>query len=133
MKLRRKGCRWGVCAAGTMLFGCAVMTIDVDVYKGPLSNHRTVQTGQASVMAIAAKPVLIDLRNRLEWGKNFEWGVNAPQKYQGEGFISDDSIPPLSNDQARRVNAVLSLYEDKVNDPEIAAWIRKGGIGTTAS
>ncbi len=46
--------------------GCATLTIDVDVYKGPLANHEQVQTEQIAAMGMGAKPLLVQLRNRLE-------------------------------------------------------------------
>ncbi len=55
----------------TVLFlfaGCAVMTVDVDVYKGPMSNHEDVQMQQLAVMAAGAEPLLVRLRDGLEWG-----------------------------------------------------------------
>src|ERR1044071_5369417 len=53
---------WGALAAA----GCAVVQIDVDVYKGPLANHEQVQVEQVHAMAMGAKPLLIELRDRLE-------------------------------------------------------------------
>ncbi len=47
--------------------GCAVLRVDVDVYKGPLANHERVQLEQMATMAIGAKPLLIELRDRMEW------------------------------------------------------------------
>ena len=35
---------------GASLVGCAVLRIDVDVYKGPLANNEDVQTEQMAVM-----------------------------------------------------------------------------------
>ena len=49
-----------------LIAGCAVLKIDVDVYKGPLANHEHVQMQQMAVMAIGAKPLLIQLRDQLE-------------------------------------------------------------------
>jgi len=46
--------------------GCAVLTVDVDVYKGPLANHEDIQTEQMAAMAIGAKPLLVELRDTLE-------------------------------------------------------------------
>lgn len=46
--------------------GCAVLKIDVDVYKGPLSNHDDVQIEQMAAMAMGAKNLLVQLRNELE-------------------------------------------------------------------
>jgi hypothetical protein len=54
-------------AASFALTACAITKIDVDVYKGPLSNHEEVQMERMAVMAIGAKPLLIRLRDSLEW------------------------------------------------------------------
>jgi hypothetical protein len=43
------------------LAGCAVMNIDVDVYKGPLANHKDVQTEQLAAMVVGAHPLLTRL------------------------------------------------------------------------
>lgn len=48
------------------LAGCAVMTVDVDVYKGPLANEPEVQLHEAAVMAVGAKPLLKEFRDLLE-------------------------------------------------------------------
>lgn len=56
-----------VCGAAMCLVGgCAVLTVDVDVYKGPLANHLDVQVQQAATTALAAKPLLGRLRYELE-------------------------------------------------------------------
>lgn len=65
--------------------GCAVMTIDVDVYKGPLANHEDVQLQQLAVMAIAAKPILIELRDRLQWEPLYE----SKKDYAGANDLED--------------------------------------------
>ena len=49
-----------------LLTGCAVLTVDVDVYKGPLANHEDIQMEQMAAMAIGAKPLLVLLRDTLE-------------------------------------------------------------------
>ena len=49
-----------------LICGCAVLTVDVDVYKGPLANHLDVQVQQAATAALAAKPLLGKLRYELE-------------------------------------------------------------------
>ncbi len=71
------------------LFGCAVMKIDVDVYRGPLANHVDVQTEQMAVMAIGVKPLLEQLEQRLE-------------------------IIEGSQEHAKSVKAVLSLYTNRL-------------------
>src|ERR1041385_7391084 len=45
--------------------GCAVVTVDVDVYKGALANQRDVQVKQLAAMTMAAKPVLTALQTQL--------------------------------------------------------------------
>ena len=52
--------------AAILFASCAVLTIDVDVYKGPLANHENIQTEQMAAMAIGAKPLLVELRDILE-------------------------------------------------------------------
>lgn len=112
--------------------GCAVMRIDVDVYKGPLANHREVQIKQFSAMATGAKPLLLQLRDNLIWAKGCdpengypkEPGTGAHEKRteqcrniaieKGNYREDDTRIDPkyLSNPEARQVQAVLTLYDD---------------------
>lgn len=47
------------------LAGCAVMTVDVDVYKGPFINHEDVQREQVAALAMGAKPLLRELLVRM--------------------------------------------------------------------
>lgn len=54
-------------AFGAVLVGCAVLTVDVDVYKGALVNEEEVQLHQLVALATAAKPMLLQLRDILEW------------------------------------------------------------------
>ncbi|RDH86511.1 MAG: hypothetical protein DIZ77_04150 [endosymbiont of Seepiophila jonesi] len=86
--------------------GCATMRVDVDVdvdvYKGPMSNHEDVQIEQMAVMAIGAKPVLLQLRDEF--------------LVVDEGCVRPDSSnwDELKRDaKARRVNAILCLYENR--------------------
>lgn len=51
---------------GLVLAGCAVLNVEVDVYKGPLANHRDIQLEQVAAMAVAARPLLLDLSYQLE-------------------------------------------------------------------
>lgn len=51
-----------VLAIGASLVGCAVMRIDVDVYKGPLANHEDVQAEQMAAMAVGARPLLTRIK-----------------------------------------------------------------------
>lgn len=100
-------------AAGlTVLSGCAALQVDVAVYKGPLANHQDIQTEQAAVMAIGVKPLLIQLRDKLECER-----ATKPNKtfcdsalYQAD-FVPEGSLE-IKDVQARQVNAILSLYHD---------------------
>jgi len=79
----------GVAGLTGLLAGCAVLTVDVDVYKGPLANDESVQVEQLGAMVTAARPLLTALRDRLP-GKS------------GNGVGAADLI-----------DAVLTLYDDR--------------------
>lgn len=92
------------------LQGCAVLTVDVDVYKGPLVNHEDVQMEQLAAMAVGARPLLIQLRDNLEYrATKVEPGTDTC--YRGRPHVPDDC--PLKAESAQFVNAVLALYLDR--------------------
>ncbi len=124
-------------AAALSLAGCAVLTVDVDVYKGALANHESVQIGQVAAMAMGAKPLLAELRHKLEQEacyrklqveEDAQWLLGTKRPVNDDhpslptvctayvrmqttaNFISDTGA--LSRDTAR-VNAILSLYEER--------------------
>lgn len=123
-----------------LLAGCAVLRIDVDVYKGPLANHRDVQAQQLWAMAIAARPLLTELRDTIEWdgacqdkgkdaGHEDQASVQAAyedclnrQRKRAVKWYKDSFVDPDNEDvkaagggfqqyQAIRVNEILGLYE----------------------
>ncbi len=99
------------------LAGCATIHLDVDVYKGPLANHEQVQTEQMAVMAVAAKPLLVRLREILE--KNADDGFSTYDfGPYGNGYIDDYQF---RDPDAAGVNDILSLYEDRTDTP-LAKW-----------
>ncbi len=126
------------------LTGCAVTKIDVDVYKGPLANHEEVQLEQMAVMAIGARPVLMRLRDRLEEAARQEtisFGRQEPlrsvldERY-GRCIQEDEDTEKkemekaekkrpirFESDDARRVNAILCLYENR--PPEYIGWLER--------
>jgi hypothetical protein len=53
--------------AAVCLAGCSALQVDVDVYKGALINDREVQVRQFAAMVIAAKPVLVHVRNTMQF------------------------------------------------------------------
>ncbi len=113
--------------------GCAVMTVDVDVYKGPMSNHEEVQMQQLASMAVGAKPLLVRLRDGLEWKKkelmmikntgDLSY-VKRDVKYKGNIYRDNTNINikykdsyigdgyTFKNETAKAVNDILSLYDD---------------------
>ncbi|MEM1330117.1 MAG: hypothetical protein AAGG07_06115 [Planctomycetota bacterium] len=133
----------------SVLFGCSVLTIDVDVYKGPLANERSVQKEQAAALAIGARPLLIELRDRLVFDKEDErhqWRTtrqtngeltveivasHVPVYNSGsiamwlerEGDRIDGPGPRLKNEFAQKVDAVLGLYEDR-NEQDSVGFVQ---------
>lgn len=116
-----------------VLLGCATARVDVDVYKGPLANHEDVQTEQMAVMAIGAKPLLIELRDMLQWPTNTQWereratancwykaGYVEPEEWGDNKWVSR-----FSDERADRVNEILGLYEDLPDDEQKAALVSK--------
>ena len=55
----------GSCSSSSFLSGAASMRIDVDVYKGPLSNTETVQKGQLDALLKSSIPALNDIDGQL--------------------------------------------------------------------
>ncbi len=114
-----------VTLVGVLLGGCAATRIDVDVYKGPLTNHEHVQMEQMAAMAIGAKPLLIALRNQLEPDASI-------RKLKLRGVYKDDYIHDeeflITNGNARRVNEILSLYKDRDGFPVVNAVIDEGTV-----
>ena|GEM_PF-5592767 len=118
------------------LCGCAALRLDVDVYKGALSDNEKIQTERLAVMAVGLRPLLVDLRDDLEnrgreirWEKGLkpspvsgsllDYWFDRSKDYYIEDFIhyrtdssSYVSWRTLIDPQAVRVNAVLSLYKD---------------------
>lgn len=144
---------WVACGLLWGLTGCAALTIDVDVYKGPLSNDQDVQAEQTAVMAIGAKPMLIQLRNRLEESAMERFRESTRPKYYHH---PDDRLPPLverkgcgpfspsspisgfdqywndplpsnydfCDETAFRVNSILELYKDRGEENEFTPLLQ---------
>ena len=112
----------------TLVAGCSVASIDVDVYKGPLADHERVQVQQMASMAIAARPLLIRLRDDLEVRERLKpehhgdpakvadmlKSLRGMTAYE-DGFICEGPkhSPNLVDRDARFVNSVLYLYDDR--------------------
>jgi len=102
-----------IAVIATALAGCAITKIDVDVYKGPLANHEEVQIEQMAVMAIGARPILMQLRDRLEENKRKEDTRTAFGNGYETCIKEKNGSAKFKSDDARRVNAILCLYEDR--------------------
>ncbi|MHC4084630.1 MAG: hypothetical protein ACYSWZ_01410 [Planctomycetota bacterium] len=104
-----------ICSA-IFFAGCAVLTVDVDVYKGPLANHKDVQTEQMAAMAIGAKPLLVELEEQLD-------NCIAAEDPNSDKIFKEKM-------KLGRVKAVLSLYKD--NDlTYVPALLKKGGLAVS--
>lgn len=55
--------RIGMVVTLLLLGACSALHVDVDVYKGPLANVEDTQLRQYATLAIAAKPIIAQLRN----------------------------------------------------------------------
>jgi hypothetical protein len=101
-----------LCGLGSV--GCGVITVDVDVYKGPLANHEDVQAEQAVATAIAAKPLLGRLRYQLEYAYRYP---NSQYKYSLYSFFGLKIFPksePLSRLESS------TLYIQPLQQPQRA-------------
>src|SRR5436305_10513576 len=121
-------------AACLLIFvsGCAVTRIDVDVYKGPMANHSDVQAEQLAALAMGARPLLIELRDKLDRiTVNREGAISIDGEKAQTKIAYTDFIPTpapregsgaylqgrqwLINQQAIQINAILSLYRDQTD------------------
>jgi hypothetical protein len=131
--------------AASTLSSCAVLTIDVDVYKGPLINSERMKVEQIVAMSVAARPLLLHLRSMFEHecaehrdkhGRDTQYSKEKSSgQLAGDCLVNRETpkkewVPPtscpdldssvnavnegcLGSWQARRVNAILSLYQDE--------------------
>lgn len=102
------------------LAGCGVMTIDVDVYKGPLANHEDVQTEQLAVMAVGARPLIERLRVALIEELRKDEGANESETTQWslleiveQTLVSYDDLEPAEAKQLGRLKEGLLTFIQK--------------------
>ena len=114
--------------AAALVSGCAVLTIDVDVYKGALINTERMRDEQIVASAMAAKPMLLQLRSVLhqacdpgrraaETEEHFKADCIAVAEAVAELCRPADTAGVLDDGclrswQARRVNAIIGFYQD---------------------
>ena len=106
--------------------GCATTRVDVDVYKGPLADHEDVQTEQMAAMAIGAKPLLVQLRDQLEWGEDFVCQRKCHEAWWQPAYVERKANEHswFDDDQADRVNDILGLYENRT-EPVLAGLVSR--------
>ncbi len=110
-------------AFGALLVGCAVLTVDVDVYKGALVNDARIQTEQLAAMAMAARPLLMNLDRELELEMSeIKQPVKLPPRSEKQQMTAGpDLILPNITKQLLRsnVNNLLVLYTNMPkNNPD---------------
>jgi len=136
---------FAVALALLLITGCAVLTVDVDVYTGPLANTEEVQTEQVISLVMGAKPLLVQLRDHLEvasWTPHpVKTGHGAEDQRQHNSSLQENLVrfrandwywagfmaassgrdQRLQNEHAIRVNDILVLYDDQT--PETLATL----------
>ncbi len=134
---RRSLLFFGLICVCLIVAGCAVLTVDVDVYKGPLANTEQIQGEQAISLAMGAKPLLLNLRDQSEISLQLEtWNIFAnpdkllndslaklrSQDWYKAGYIapyqpdhpgSTTNHCVFSNPYAYELNEILSMYDDQ--------------------
>lgn len=99
----------GKVALVAALTGCSAIEINVDVYKGSLTNDEATQLRQYAALAMSAHPVLTLLRNDLEWNRD----VKPPDSVERDAY---EPRHVFAKDSARYVNNMLSYYENRRSD-----------------
>jgi hypothetical protein len=75
--------------------GCAVLTVDVDVFKGALNNHEAVQVQQVVSLATGAKPLLVHLRDLMESdGRTKAMDRLRERPWYRYGYVARPTLPP---------------------------------------
>ncbi len=109
-----------VLLAALCLTACSALQIDVDVYKGPLSNEEEMQARQFAALAVSARPMLAALRNDIEdtYRRDTRWRTrDIADKDALDRFLGSKETR-LQSTLARFVNGALYLYDDIDESPE---------------
>lgn len=126
---RRPSLSLAILLATLCLAACSALQIDVDVYKGPLSNEEEMQARQFAALAVSAKPMLAALRNEIEDTHvgSGRWRARVVDRDALDGFLGDSDTRLLSP-LARFVNGALYLYEDADESPDAAVRRAHGNL-----
>lgn len=89
----------------SFLTACSALTIEVDVYKGSLTNNKDVQMQQLAAMAVGAEPLLNRLASNLDNsnGEEDRATKNGDTRYKSDKQEENDEL-------LHTVNQVIALY-----------------------
>lgn len=81
----RNCCPW--CLLPIVLTGCAVLTVDVDVYKGPLASERETQLAQLTSIMASSRILFVDLFNTLKINKEYSKTESLRVELSGDKLV----------------------------------------------
>ncbi|CAG9932036.1 hypothetical protein [Candidatus Nitrotoga arctica] len=93
------------------LCACSVLNIDVDEYKGPLSNHEDIQLQQYAALAISAKPIIVELRSRYISDEDKK--IRKHDQDCEKNNYDEYSGCRFELEIVQFLNSILALYEDE--------------------
>ena len=107
------GCKGLWVLVVTLIFGsgCASLTIDVDVYKGPMTNHEEVQIRQVAGMVKGARPLLAALRERL---------IDKADKIDKDKAPENQNIVDLADSKKKSLEIKKIKEELEYHESELA-------------
>ena len=117
-----------LCCIAALLSACAALQIDVDVYKGPLSDEKDVQTEQLISLAMTSQRLLMDLQRQLMKDLDSESKKKILFKPKGNSRkINHYGIDKLATADNRDVayGWVDKKFCDKFDDN---SWLLKSGV-----
>ncbi|WP_338848942.1 hypothetical protein V8J88_08360 [Massilia sp. W12] len=121
MMMNSKKSIWAV-AAASLLSACSALQVDVDVYKGPLSNQQEVEYKQFAVMAIAAKPLIahvletvrLSSTNKKDMNLNFVFLKGILELYNDNCQRHFDNVDGCNNDKKVDVENFKKNYQSLI-------------------
>lgn len=119
-------------SAGLVLLctACSTGRIDVDIYKGPLTNEQDVQMHQLAAFAVGVKPVLVHIRDEMESASRHihvaAWRALADYHASAMRPVTALGERAFTSREAEYVNAVLQLYQAAAaeRDASVTTFLR---------
>lgn len=109
---------------------CSTLQVDVDVYKGPLANHKTIQTQQFAALANSTKSLIVGMRREYLYQFNKESAKRGGQKlwlFDEQGYdqtlsklsaqrdLLGDAIHTPTFKAIYELNDALSFFDDRID------------------